>query len=90
MKNKIKKGDTILVLSGKDKQKRGKVIAVSPKKGKVKVEAINIVTRHMKPRKTGQKAGIVRQEGFIDISNVMLIDPMGKEPVRACKVKREQ
>lgn len=90
MKTVIKKGDTVLVLAGKDRQKRGKVIAVLPKKGKVKVEAVNVVTRHMKPRKADQKAGIVRREAFMDISNVMLIDQMNGKPARACKVKRDK
>ena len=71
---KIKKGDTVKVIAGKDKDKEGKVIAVNQKTGKVIVEGVNMLTKHTKPSAQNQEGGIVRQEGPIDISNVMYVD----------------
>ena len=68
---KIKKGDTVKVIAGKDKE--GKVIAVNQKDGKVTVEGVNMLTKHTKPSVQNQEGGIVRQEGPIDISNVMYV-----------------
>lgn len=70
---KIKKGDTVKVIAGKDKDKEGKVIAVNNKKNTVLVEGINMVTKHTKPSMANQQGGIVHQEGPIDISNVMYV-----------------
>lgn len=70
---KIKKGDTVKVIAGKDKDKEGKVIAVSQKEGKVVVEGVNMLTKHTKPSMSNQNGGIVHQEGPIDISNVMYV-----------------
>ena len=70
---KIRKGDTVKVIAGKDKDKEGKVIAVNQKDGKVTVEGVNMLTKHTKPSVQNQEGGIVRQEGPIDISNVMYI-----------------
>ena len=69
---KIKKGDTVKVIAGKDKDKEGKVIAVDHKNGRVTVEGVNMLTKHTKPSMTNQNGGIVHQEAPIDISNVML------------------
>ena len=71
-KMSIKKGDTVVVLSGKDKGKKGEVIAVLPKDGKVVVEKINMVSRHTKPRRQGETGGIIQKEA----------------PLYACKVQR--
>lgn len=68
---KIKKGDTVKVIAGKDKDKEGKVIAVNKKDGKVLVEGVNMLTKHSKPSAANQNGGIIHQEGAIDISNVM-------------------
>lgn len=68
---KIKKGDTVKVIAGKDKDKEGKVIAVNKKDGKVLVEGVNMVTKHSKPSVSNQNGGIVHQEAPIDVSNVM-------------------
>ena len=68
---KIKKGDTVKVIAGKDKDKEGKVIAVNQKDGKVVVEGVNMLTKHTKPSVANQNGGIVHQEGPIDASNVM-------------------
>jgi len=70
---KIKKGDTVKVIAGKDKDKEGKVIAVNSKDHKVLVEGVNMLTKHQKPSAANQNGGIVNQEGPIDISNVMYV-----------------
>ena len=70
---KIKKGDTVKVIAGKDKDKEGKVIAVDPKKNTVLVEGVNMITKHTKPSMANQQDGIIHQEGPIDISNVMYV-----------------
>jgi len=70
---KIKKGDTVRVIAGKDKDKEGKVIAVDAKKSRVTVEGINILKKHTKPSMGNQAGGIVEQEAPIHISNVMYV-----------------
>ena len=70
---KIKKGDLVKIIAGKDKDKEGKVIAVDKKDGKVLVEGVNMLTKHTKPSMANQNGGIVHQEGYIDASNVMLL-----------------
>ena len=70
---KIKKGDMVKVIAGKDKDKEGKVIAVDKKDGRVLVEGVNMLTKHTKPSAQNQEGGIVHQEGYIDASNVMLL-----------------
>ena len=69
----IKSGDNVLVIAGKDKGKKGKVLSVSPKQGKIIVEGVAIATKHQKPRQAGQPGGIIKQETAIDASNVMNI-----------------
>ena len=71
----VKKGDKVLVLSGKDKGKEGKIIAVSPKEGKLIVEGVNIVSKHVKPRRAGQEGGIVKTEGALYACKVQLVCP---------------
>ncbi len=70
---KIKKGDTVRVISGKDKDKEGKVLAVDAKGGRVTVEGVNMITKHEKPSMANQQGGIVNKEAPIDISNVMYV-----------------
>ena len=70
---KIKKGDTVRVIAGKDKGKDGKVSAVDVKNGTVTVEGVNMHTKHTKPSAQNQNGGIITQEGPIHISNVMLV-----------------
>ena len=70
---KIKKGDTVKVIAGKDKDKEGKVISVNPKKGAVLVEGANMVKKHTKPSMANQQGGIVNKEAALDASNVMLV-----------------
>ena len=70
---KIKKGDTVKVIAGKDKDKEGKVLTVDQKKNKVVVEGINMITKHTKPSAGNPNGGIVQKEAPIDASNVMLV-----------------
>lgn len=70
---KIKKGDMVQVIAGKDKGKEGKVISINKKNHTVLVEGINMITKHAKPSMANQQGGIIHQEGPIDISNVMYL-----------------
>jgi large subunit ribosomal protein L24 len=70
---KIKKGDTVKVITGKDKDKEGKVLSVDAKKAKVLVEGVNMITKHAKPTAANQNGGIIKKEAPIDISNVMYL-----------------
>ena len=78
----IKKGDTVVVLSGDDKGVQGEVIAVSPEEGKVIVKDVNIIHKHVKPRKQGETGGIIDAEGAIYASNVALYCPKCDKGVR--------
>lgn len=71
---KIKKGDTVQIITGKDKGKSGKVIAVDHKKGRVYVEGLNMITKHTKPSMSNREGGIITTEGPIDASNVMYLE----------------
>ena len=78
----VKKGDTIVVLSGKDKGKQGKVLKSDPKGGKVIVEGVNVAMKHRKPRKQGEEGGIVNMETPIYACKVMLVCPKCGKPTR--------
>ena len=96
-KMNVKKGDTVQVITGKDKGQTGKVISVLPKEGKVVVEKVNIVSRHVKARKQGDESGIIQKEAPLYASKVMLYCPKcgrgvrsgrkidGDKKVRVCK-----
>ena len=71
----IRSKDTVVVITGKDKGKEGKVLVASPKTGKVVVEGVAIATKHQKPRQQGVPGGIIKKEAAIDASNVMLVCP---------------
>ena len=71
----VKKGDTVVVLSGKDKGKKGKVLGTIPSESKVVVEGINMVTCHVKPRRQGEEGGIVKREAAIYASKVQVVCP---------------
>ena len=81
-KSHVKTGDTVMVISGKDKGKTGKVLEVSPKEGKIIVEDINIVTKHVKPRREGEAGGIMKVPGAMYASKVMLYCSKCKKPTR--------
>ena len=70
---KIKKGDTVKVIAGKDKDKEGKVLTVDQKNNKVVVEGVNMITKHTTPSATNPNGGIIQREAAIDASNVMLV-----------------
>ena len=78
----VKKGDTVVVLSGDDKGQKGEVLETSPKEGKVIVKGVNIVTRHVKPRKQGEQGGIVKVEGAMYACKVALYCPKCDKGVR--------
>ena len=78
----VKTGDTVVILSGKDKGKKGKVLEASPKEQKVIVEGLNIVTKHVKPRQMGQQGGIVKCEAPLYASKVMAVCPHCGKPTR--------
>ncbi len=78
----IKKDDIVVVLSGKDKGKQGKVKSADPKNGKVLVEGINVAKHHVKPRKQGQEGGIIKQETPIYACKVMRVCPKCNKPTR--------
>ena len=78
----VKKGDRVMVISGKDKGKTGVILTAYPKKDRVLVEGVNIIKKHIKPNQANPQGGIVSQEAAIHVSNVMLIDPKTGEPTR--------
>ena len=88
MPARLKTGDEVIVIGGKDRGKRGKILRVEPKKDRVFIEGLNIVKRHQRPQQVGgaQRAetvgGVIEKEGPIHISNVMLIDPKDKKRTR--------
>ena len=88
MAAKIRRDDEVIVISGKDRGKTGKVLRVDPAKSRVYVEGLNIIKRHQRPQqvrdaqRAEQVGGVVEKEGPIHISNVMLIDPKDKKPTR--------
>jgi large subunit ribosomal protein L24 len=78
----VKKGDKVMVISGKDKGKQGVVLASFPKKDRVLVEGVNVVKKHSKPSQANPQGGILSQEAPIHVSNVMPLDPKSGEPTR--------
>ena len=84
MNNKVhvKTGDTVVILSGKEKGKKGKIMAVSPTEGKVIVEGRNMVSKHVKPRKMGEQGGIIKAEGAIYACKVQVVCPRCGKPTR--------
>jgi large subunit ribosomal protein L24 len=88
MAAKLRRGDTVQVIAGKDSGKQGRVLRVDPKKARVFVEGLNIVKRHQRPRslkdtqRGGKVGGVIEKEGPIHISNVMVVDPRDNKPTR--------
>ena len=78
----VKTGDTVLIISGKDKGKKGQVMAVSPKEGKVIVEGVNMITKHVKPRRMGEQGGIIKTEAPVYACKVQLVCPKCGKPTR--------
>jgi large subunit ribosomal protein L24 len=84
----IRKNDLVAVTAGKDKGKQGKVLKVDSKTMRLTVEGVNMIKRHVKPTQTNPQGGIVQKESSIDYSNVMLLNPVTKKPMRASKFTR--
>ena len=78
----VRKGDTVVVIAGKERGKRGKVLRVIPDKGRVIVERINMIKKHQRPTQKLRQGGIIEREGSLHISNVMLVDPRNDKPTR--------
>ena len=85
----VKKGDTVVVISGKDKGKKGKIMVAQPDDERVIVQGAAMVTRHVKPRKQGQPGGRIEKEGPIHASNVMLVCPKCDKPTRIAHKLKE-
>src|SRR5215210_3219497 len=80
---KIRKGDQVIVIAGRDNGKRGRVLEVLPARGRVKVEGVAVIKKHQRPNPgAGRGGGIIEKEAYIDISNVQLIDPDSGKPTR--------
>ncbi|MDR0880826.1 MAG: 50S ribosomal protein L24 [Clostridioides sp.] len=83
---RVKKDDTVVVIAGKDKGKKGRVLNVNPKTNKVVVEGVNVITKHQKPTAMNQQGGIINKEAAIHISNVM---PFDGEVGKGVRVRHE-
>lgn len=80
-RTKIRKNDQVVLVTGRDKGKRGRVLAVAPMRGKVKVEGSGMIKRHQKPA-GNRGGGIIEKEAWVDISNVQIVDPQSGKPSR--------
>jgi large subunit ribosomal protein L24 len=79
----VRRGDTVMVIAGKERGKRGRVLRVLPDKGRVIVERINMIKKHQRPTQKARQGGIIERESPIHVSNVMLLDPTSGRPTRA-------
>ena len=84
----VKTGDTVVLISGKDKGKQGAVLSTDPKNNRVVVEGVNVVKRHTKPSQANPAGGIISKEAGIHASNVMVVDPSTKTATRIKKVEQ--
>ena len=78
----VRKGDTVMVVAGKERGKRGRVLRVIPEKNRVVVERVNMIKKHQRPTQRIRQGGIIEREGPIHLSNVMLLDPTSGKPTR--------
>ena len=78
----VRRGDTVIVVSGKERGKRGRVLRVIPEQGRVVIERINMIKKHQRPTQKIRQGGIIEREGSIHLSNVMLVDPTSGKPTR--------
>ena len=78
----VRKGDTVMVVAGKERGKRGKVLRVLPEQGRVIVEHLNMIKKHQRPTQQVRQGGIIAREGSIHLSNVMVVDPRSDRPTR--------
>ena len=86
----VKKGDKVMIISGKDKGKTGVILAAFPKQDRVLVEGVNIVKKHSKPSQVNPQGGIINQEAPIHVSNVMPVDPKSGKPTRVGYKKKKK
>ena len=82
---KLRTGDKVIVIAGKDKGKSGKIVRVLPKDDKIIVEGINMMKRHQRPRRSGEKGSVKNMEMSLNASNVMILDPKDGKPTRVGK-----
>lgn len=82
MKTKLKKGDTVMVIAGRERGKTGKLLTIDREHGKVTVEKLNVIKRHTKPNQKNRQGGILEREAPLDISNVMYYSAGLQKPVR--------
>ncbi len=82
MAARIRKGDTVVVISGAEKGRRGEVLRVFPRVGRALVQGVKVATKHVKPKGMAQPGGIVEEEATIHLSNLMLIDPKSEKPTK--------
>ncbi len=78
----VRKGDTVVVVAGKERGKRGRVLRVLPEKNRVVVERVNMIKKHQRPTQKLRQGGIIEREGPLHLSNVMLVDPTSDKPTR--------
>ncbi len=90
IKLKIKKGDTVKVVAGDAKGQEGKILSVDRKKNRALVEGVNLLSKHTKPNAKSPQGGIVKKEGSIHVSNLMVVDPSSGKPTRVGRKLDEQ
>lgn len=84
MLSRVRKNDLVSVISGRDKGKQGRVIVVDPKKGRALVKGVSLITKHKKPRRQGEKGGIIKEESYMSLAKIM---PICSACKKACRVK---
>lgn len=84
-KLRLKKGDVVVVVSGNDRGKKGKILSIDKKHGKIIIEGVHMIKKHMRPRKQGDQGGIIEKEAAVNLSNVKLVCPKCGEATRVQK-----
>ena len=87
---KIKRDDTVLIISGNDKGKRGRVLRVYPEQDRIIVEGVRMMKKHTKPTQPDPQGGIIEREASLHVSNVMLVDPKNDEPTRVGRQRLDE
>jgi large subunit ribosomal protein L24 len=87
---KIKREDTVLIISGNDKGKRGRVLRVYPEQDRIIVEGVRMMKKHTKPTQRDPQGGIIEREASLHVSNVMLVDPKNDEPTRVSRQRLDE
>jgi large subunit ribosomal protein L24 len=84
-KLRLKKGDVVIVVSGNDQGKKGKILSIDKKRGRIIVEGVHMIKKHMRPRKQGDQGGIIEKEAALHLSNIKLVCPKCGEATRVQK-----